>query len=420
LSDPALRTDVLIVGGGLAGSVLAAALTQLPLRVALVESRDPRVLGQPSFDARATALAYGSQRILAALGLWNRLAPDAEPIESIHIGERGRFGTARLSARDERVAALGYTIENRIIGRVVWDALADAERFHSLAPAELTAFAMREDELVAEVVEAGKRRAVSAQLMVAADGAHSIVRGLLGIAAREFAYRQCAVTLNCRTEEPHRGRAFERFTAFGPLAVLPLTGNRVSVVWTCAEQDAANLAALDEAAFRSRLQSAFGFRLGHFTQTGARSVHTLKRVLSDELGAERTLLFGNAAVSVHPVAGQGFNLALRDVAALTEVLAGQLHRGGPVDAGAPEVLERYRAARRADQQRVATITHGLIRLFGRQAPGLGVLRGLGLAAFDRVPVLKTAFARQMMGLAGQLPGLARGLPVHRGSGADEV
>jgi 2-octaprenyl-6-methoxyphenol hydroxylase len=413
LSDRALAADVLIVGGGLAGSVLAAALTQLPLRVTLVESRDPGVLGQPSFDARATAIANGSQRILAALGLWQRLAPDAEPIDSIHIGERGRFGAARLSAREERVAALGYTIENRVVGRVVWDALAGAERFHCLAPAELVAFAPRDDELVAEVVHAGGRRAVSAKLMVAADGAHSVVRDALGIAAREFAYRQSAVTLNCRTDEPHRGRAFERFTAFGPLAVLPLTGNRVSVVWTCAEHEAAELAALDEAAFRARLQSAFGFRLGHITHTGARSVHALKRVLSDELGAERALLFGNAAVSVHPVAGQGFNLALRDVATLTEVLARALQRDAHADPGAPDVLERYRTARRSDQQRVATITHGLIRLFGCQAPGLGVLRGLGLAAFDRAPVLKTAFARQMMGLAGRLPGLARGLPVRR-------
>jgi 2-octaprenyl-6-methoxyphenol hydroxylase len=408
--------DVLIVGGGLVGSALAAALAPLPLRTVLVEAHDPARLEQPSFDARVTALANGSARILRGLGLGEALDADAEPILSIHISERGRFGAARIRADEERVAALGYTIENRSLGRALWERLRAAPGCSILAPATLRGFTAQAGSVCADVDCGGRSLRVRAQLLVAADGARSRVRGLLGIEAREDRYAQKAVILNCATAVPHRGAAFERFTPDGPLAMLPLTSARMGVVWTLPAREADAIAALPDDAFRGALQRVFGQRLGRILRVGTRTVHALGRVRSDALGAPRVVLIGNAAVSLHPVAGQGFNLALRDVAALAELIAqeradrgsgeGRDARG---DLGRLELQKRYEEWRAADQRKVAWFTHGLVDLFGRRGPGLGTARGLGLVAFDLLPGAKAALARHTMGIAGRLPRLARGL-----------
>ncbi len=413
MSHDATSVDVLIVGGGLVGSVLAHALASLPLTCALVEARDPRELAQPSFDDRCTALAEGSRRILDGLGLWAALAGHAEPITTIHIGERGRFGTARLHARDYGVAALGCTIANRVMGKVIWDALTEAPRLRTLAPASVVSVRHRDDAVVVDVESATGRQSLHARLLVAADGAGSPLRGALGIAAREDDYAQSAVVVNCLTGKPHRGIAFERFTAHGPLALLPLGQGRMAVVWTVRTDDAAELMSLPDAAFRARLQRAFGYRLGSIRQCGTRIVHPLRRVVSESINGQRAVLIGNAAASLHPVAGQGFNLALRDVAELADCLAAAVQRGANNDAdvGSPAVLRDYRQARAADRRRVVTLTHGLVQLFGCGVPGAGLVRGMSLAAFDRLPPLKAVLAEQMMGLAGRQPALARGLPV---------
>ena len=222
MSHDRLEADVLIVGGGLAGSTLAQALAQTPLSTVVVEARDPSQLEQPSFDGRATALANGSQRILESLGLWDRVAADAQPITSIHISERGRFGAARIHAQEEGVAALGYTLENRILGGALWQALDSAEGFTCLAPAELSSLTIGNNSVEAEVAVAENRVSIVAKVVVAADGANSDVRRKLAIATHEDRYEQQAVILNCATELVHAGRAFERFTPDGPLAFLPL------------------------------------------------------------------------------------------------------------------------------------------------------------------------------------------------------
>jgi 2-octaprenyl-6-methoxyphenol hydroxylase len=217
---------------------------------------------------------------------------------------------------------------------------------------------------------------------------------------------------NCTTEAPLAGRAFERFTRRGPIALLPLTGGRAAVIWTLPAAVAEDVATLPEAAFRDELQSAFGQRLGRFTRIGERRIYPLARVASGALHGQRAVLIGDAAMRLHPVAGQSFNLALRDVATLAEVIADALlvaPPGVPVDIGARELLERYEAWRAADRQRVSIFTHGLIQLFGEAAPGFGLGRGLGLMAFDLLPGAKALLARQTMGKAGRLPRLARGL-----------
>jgi 2-octaprenyl-6-methoxyphenol hydroxylase len=414
VSTDELECDVLIAGGGLVGSTLALALSRIPLRTVVVEARDPGKLEQPSFDARVTALASGSVRILQALGLWEgSLRAGAEPIRCIHISERGRFGACRITASQEGVAALGYTVENRLLGQQLWSRLDSAPEVGCLAPAVLRS-ASEGRGAISAAVEAGRRRIdIRARLLVAADGARSPIRRAFGIAVEEDRYLQQALIVNCATEEPHRGRAFERFTDGGPLAVLPLCEDRVAVVWTMDEDAAARALALNESDFRRELQEAFGYRLGRILRTGARLGYPLARTRSAAVHAGRAVLVGNAALSLHPVAGQGFNLALRDVASLAEVLSDEARRAGArADVGAPALLRRYAVWRERDQRAVAMFTHGLIRLFSQPMPVVAAGRGLGLAGFDLLPAAKSQLARRMMGLAGRRqPRLARGLPL---------
>jgi 2-octaprenyl-6-methoxyphenol hydroxylase len=411
---PRRDCDVLIAGGGAVGSALACALAELPLDVVLVEAREVHELAQPSFDARVTALANGSAHILAGLDLWAELKGYAEPIRSIHISERGRFGAARIDAREENVPALGYTVENQALGRVLWERLQHAQRLTVLAPAKVTAFEHEPGVAVVSVKRGAGTERIRARLVVAADGVRSAVRAALGVETAEHDYGQRAVVFNCGTEARLDGRAFERFTQRGPIALLPLTGGRAGVIWTLPAADAERIAALPADAFRAELQAAFGHRLGRFTRIGERHLYTLVRVASDKFHGERAVLIGDAALRLHPVAGQGFNLALRDVATLAEVVADALDAAPHADIGEAELLERYAAWRAADRQRVSSFTHGLIQLFGEALPGMGMGRGLGLAAFDVLPGAKALLARQTMGKAGRLPRLARGLKLVQG------
>ncbi|MGD8323756.1 MAG: 2-octaprenyl-6-methoxyphenyl hydroxylase [Gammaproteobacteria bacterium] len=401
--------DVLIVGGGLAGTTLAHALQALPLHVTLAESHDVTRLEQPGFDARATALANSTRRILENLSLWETIAPQAQAITRIHVSERGRFGAARIEAREEGVAALGYTIENRCLGAALWRALQESDRFRVIAPARYLGMSQLTDALEARLEVDGTEHRVTARVIVAADGARSGLRESLGLGARHDDYSQTAVIFNCRPRRPLDGLALERFTPNGPIALLPLPQRRAGVVWSVPASAAERLMKLDEQFLCKRLDTELGGRLGPVERLGTRASFPLHRIRARALVGPRTVLLGSAAVNLHPVAGQGFNLAMRDIAWLAEVFADELlssAHGGDIGSGG--VLDRYVQRRRRDHLGVAGLTHGLIRLFGFAAPGAGAARGLGLLAFDVIPGAKRLFARYAMGHAGRAPRLACG------------
>jgi 2-octaprenyl-6-methoxyphenol hydroxylase len=402
-----LEVDVTIVGGGMVGASLAAALKGTGVRVLLVESVPFAAGEQRSFDARTTALGNASQRIYAALGLWGELVSAAQPIRSIHVSEAGHFGFARLAAAEQRIEAFGYVLANKAIGAVLWRALAGDPQLIVRVPARVA-----DIEVGAEAVhltvqgEAGAAQSVRTRLIVAADGAHSQVRSAAGIAASVEDYEQEAVVAIVASDQPHEGCAYERFTASGPLAVLPLHDGTLAVIWACTPAVAHEILALSDAHYLKRLQATFGWRAGRFVRAGPRGSYPLRLTRAANPVAQRTVLIGNAAQALHPVAGQGFNLGLRDAAMLAELVA-----GAPADAGDAALLRRFAQWRAADRQGVTRFTDGLVKLFGDTRPGVGVLRRTGLLLFDLAPPAKAALARVSAGFAGPVPRLARGLPV---------
>lgn len=393
--------DVAIAGGGMVGLSLAAALAPLALDVAVIEPVAPDADEQPSFDSRTTALSSGSRRVLEGIGAWPALAARSTPIRRIHVSERGVFGTATLEAGEQGLAALGYTIENRLLGQALRARVAGLPRL-LLHSARVTALEPGEDSIRVATDAGG---AFEARLLVAADGAQSAARSALGIGSSVAEYGQHAVIAHVDTTRFHEHTAFERFTPEGPLAVLPIVEGRSAIVWTLAPDAARRALALPDAEFLAELQRAFGLRLGRFTRVGRRQSYPLALVQAERLTAPRAAVLGNAAQSLHPVAGQGFNLALRDVAMLAELLA----EGG--DPGAPALLARYAEWRAPDREAVVRFTDALVRGFGLPLGPLRRARGQGLVLFDLLRPVKREFARRTMGLAGRQPRLVRGLPL---------
>ena len=395
--------DVVIVGGGLVGCSLAVALSAQQRRVALIEALPPRA-DAPAWDERCIALNAASQKILAAIGVWDALEAQAEPILSTHISEKGRFGAARFTAEQSALPALGYNTPLRAINDGLWQR-ARASGVTTWCPARVTGL----DVLAGSVnvhVEGGTTGRISARLLVAADGARSAVRDLLGVRAETQDYGQSAIVTAVRTKFSHAGVAYERFLPTGPLAVLPkprdAQGHACSLVWTVPNERLAEFDALDDAGFLARAADQFGERLGAFTALGRRQSYPLTRVMSEHLRAARTVFIGNAAQSLHPVAAQGFNLGLRDAATLTELLEAQ------ADAGADALLVEYEARRQQDRRRVSDFTDRLVRLFSNTVPGLRGLRHLGLLALELDSPARDAILRQNLGFGGPVPRLARG------------
>lgn len=403
-----LRCDVAIAGGGMIGLSLAAALADLPLDVVVIEPVAAEAAGQPSFDARTTALSGGSRRVLEGIGVWAAVATQATPIRRIHVSERGVFAFARLTAEEQGVAALGYTIENRLLGQAL------RARCGAIARLRLCQASVRDvtpgEDAVRLVTDQGQQ--IAARLVVAADGAQSRVRSAFGIEATVSDYDQHAVIAHVDAERFHDYTAYERFTPAGPIAVLPIAEGRCAVVWTLAPEAARRALALPDETFIAELQQAFGLRLGRFRRVGRRQSYPLALTRSGRQSAPRAVIVGNAAQGLHPVAGQGFNLGLRDVATLAEVLAdGIADCAGAADPGAVHVLERYTGWREPDRTAVIRFTDALVRGFGNPLGALRAARASGLLLFDLLSPVKHEFARRTMGLAGRLPRLVRGLPL---------
>jgi 2-octaprenyl-6-methoxyphenol hydroxylase len=399
--------DIAIIGGGMVGASLALALAQTRRRIVLIEAVAPDSAAQQSFDERTTALGNASRRILEALGVWHNLADQCGVIRTIHVSDAGRFAFARLSASEQGIEAFGFVVPNRVLGTALWARIREDDRISVCMPCSVAS--VRADatgiSLALDGHGAGAGATLRARLAVAADGAHSVIRREAGITASEADYGQIGIVANVATDMAHDGTAYERFTAAGPLALLPLRDGTYTVVWARTPQQAAATLAASEAQFLGLLQQHFGWRAGRFVHAGGRASYPLKLTRADESVAQRTVLIGNAAQSLHPVAGQGFNLALRDVAALAELLA------APGDPGAPELLERFAQGRELDRRGVTRFTDGLIRLFGDSRAPVRLARDAGLLLFDLLPPAKRALARVSLGFGGRTPRMARGLPL---------
>jgi 2-octaprenyl-6-methoxyphenol hydroxylase len=405
-----MQVDVAIVGGGMVGASLALALRDLGIRVVLIEGVAPNSSAQPSFDDRTTALGNASRRIFEGLGVWAAIAPQAAAIRTIHVSDAGRFGFARLRAEEQGIDAFGYVVANRVIGAVLWEKLQASEGITLRVPATPEDIEISEAGATFSVDAGAAREQIEARLVVAADGAHSSVRAAADIGAGIEDYDQVAIVANVAADRTHDGTAYERFTPSGPLAVLPLHDGSYGVIWSCRPEDAASVMSLDDDSYLGELQRRFGWRAGRFVRVGRRASYPLRLTRAAATTATRTVLIGNAAQALHPVAGQGFNLGLRDAAMLAEVIA----NAGVADVGAPMLLQRFAQWRAVDRSGVVRFTDSLVKLFGSSRPGVGILRNLGLLMFDLVPPAKSALARVSAGFGGPTPRLARGLSVREG------
>jgi 2-octaprenyl-6-methoxyphenol hydroxylase len=402
--------DITIVGGGMTGASLALMLAaQKCWRIMLVEAF-PMQTGseqtrhyQPSFDARSTALSYSTRKIFESLGLWHLLEPHTAPITQIQVSDRGHIASTQFNAKQDGFDAYGYVIENRLLGQVLNRALSQQTgnegQIYLAAPAQVSATKIKRDGV--ELCLNDRDHTIHTRLLVVADGAQSKTRDLLGIAHHVTDYRQMGLIANVALSKPHQGMAYERFTAEGPMALLPLpevnNAQRSALIWSLPPTKAQHLAECGEAEFLEQLHQSFGYRQGDFSAVGERHLYPLKRIESEEQVRRHVVIIGNAAHTLHPVAGQGFNLALRDVAALAETLneAATNHQSP----GDLELLQRYQDKQATDQQRTIGGSDLLPKLFSVNSDLMAGARGAGLLAMDIIPSLRAEFAHIGMGLA---------------------
>ena len=401
--------DLVIVGGGMVGASLAISLANRGLRLALIEAHTPGADTQPSYDDRAIALAYGTRRIFEAIGVWPALATIAEPILDIHVSDRGHFGSTRLHAADEGVPALGYVVTARELGRVLLERMHQDGSLEVIAPARVVSFVDQGQQVRVEIERDAVMTSLECRLLVAADGGNSAIREQLEVPVQRWQYGQSAVVTNITPAQPHRNVAYERFTDSGPMALLPMSEQRCAVVWTVRDDQLDAVLALDDAAFLAAFQQRFGYRLGRFLKVGRRAAYPLSLLRARESVRGRVAIIGNAAHTLHPIAGQGFNLGIRDVAALAEVVDDAF--AAARDIGDAQTLAAYEAWRSAEQRNVALATDGLARLFSNPLAVVRAGRNLGLLAMEFLPAAKHPLARAAMGLLGRQPRLARGVPL---------
>jgi len=402
--------DIAVVGGGMVGASLAVALRGLDVRVALIEAVPHDAASQPSFDERTTALSNGSRRILETLCVWPLVEAAATPIAKIHVSDQGHFGFARIDAAEQGLRALGHVVPNRALGAALWSLLRNRPDVRVYCPAEVSRITAGEQSIELNVSEASGDESIEARLVVAADGVQSAVRSAFGVAAEVRDYEQTAVITTVLPRRFHEHVAYERFTPSGPLALLPLADGRCALVLTLTRALAESAMAWSDEQFLAEVQRRFGFRLGRFLKVGRRAGYPLSLTRARQTSAGRCIILGNAAQGLHPVAGMGFNLGLRDVASLAELIAERRGAGGG-DLGAGALAAAYDAWRAVDRREIIAFTDGLVRLFSSPRWALQRLRNAGLLAFDLLPPAKAALSALSTGAAGRIPKLARGVPL---------
>ncbi|MDB3966676.1 2-octaprenyl-6-methoxyphenyl hydroxylase [Porticoccaceae bacterium] len=403
--------DIVIVGGGMVGISLALLLrAQRPWKILVVEAQELAVSDSPvsgayssSFDARSTALSWSSRNIYQSIAVWPQLKRHLAAIAQIHVSDRGHAGLTRIDAADANVDALGYVVENQWLGSVLLNQLAETD-IQLLGSAGVETIVPLAAGMRLGVQQSDQDlQTIDAKLVVIADGAGSSTSKKLGIQSQSSTYGQTGIIANISLEKPHGGVAYERFTDQGPMALLPLTDfkgrPRSALVWTQPSEMAESLMAADEQSFLEQLQTRFGYRLGRFKQLGERVAYPLALTTATEQMRRHLVVMGNAAHSLHPVAGQGFNLSLRDAATLANSLA---QAGEAI--GDLAVLQQYQQQQAADQRNTVLFSDSLPKLFGLSSSVIALGRNSGLLAMDLIPSLRNSFARFGMGMATREPG----------------
>ncbi len=396
------RFDICVVGGGMSGMTAALALAEAGFDVALVERVPRQTILDAAFDGRVSSISWGSKLVLERLDAWQDVVPHAQPILDIRVCERQTPFFLHYDHRDVGDHPMGWIMENRVLRHALDSALGRAEGIHPVCAGVV---AMECDDAGATLgLDDGTRLRCS--LVVACDGARSPLRAMAGIEAWRHDYRQTAIIATVHHARPHNGIAHERFLAGGPFAILPLPGERSSLVWTENEVIARRVLELDHAMFAEELAWRFGDFLGPLEVTGPVLDHRLCLAVANRLTGRRLVLVGDAAHAIHPIAGQGFNLGIRDAAVLCEVLADMARLG--VDPGAGAALEAYARRRRVDTWMLVAMTHGLNRLFAMRSPPVALARGLGLALVGSMKPVRRLLMKDAMGVAGRLPRLMTG------------
>ena len=403
--------ELVIAGAGLTGMLLGIACAGAGLEVTVVDPQDPAAMLELGFDGRSSAIAYGSRLVFDGIALWPDIASEAEPIREIRVADDDsplflHYDSRDLDPGSKGETPLGYIVENRVLRRALYERARALPNLQLLAPRRVAALEASATGAIA-VLDGGNR--LRARLVAAADGKESPLRRAAGIRAIEWRYRQTGIVTTVAHARPHRGIAVEHFLPAGPFAILPMTGNRSSIVWTEDADLAPRLLALPEAEFAAELRARFGGFLGEIEPIGPRWAYPLGLLQAERYVSQRLALVGEAAHVIHPIAGQGLNIAIRDVAALAELIVDQRRRG--LDIGDDSVLEQYQRRRRADALLLAAVTDGLNRLFSNTIPPVRLARDLGLAIVNRLPPLKRLLMHHAMGTLGDRPRLARGEPL---------
>ncbi|MFQ5659055.1 MAG: 2-octaprenyl-6-methoxyphenyl hydroxylase [Gammaproteobacteria bacterium] len=399
--------DIVIVGGGMVGASLACALADEETDIALIDAAPLKPGKQPSYDDRALALSLSSQRVFTALKLWPQIAVNANPIQRIHVSDRGHFGFVRLQADMLGLDNLGHVVIARDLGKALISRIKAAVNIDFICPAMLSAVTIEQDRVRMDLINGDATEQFSGKLLVVADGTHSTVREQLGIRTRIRDYGQTAIIANATTEKPHRDTAYERFTEGGPFALLPLKEQRCKMVFTLPAGESEEYMKMDREAFLAKAQQRFGKRLGRFKTVGSRLTHPLLLLEAQQQTGDRIVLLGNAAHTIHPNGAQGFNLCLRDVAALAEQLISVIRSGK--DPGGRQALDDYLSCRHRDQQRVMRFSERLADLFYNRHRLKIFARNTGMLITDLVPALKRECIRQGAGITGLQPAIVRGL-----------